>query len=152
MGARARGEAGLTLVEVLVALLILAFVALGVTSLLGISMKQNKLALERSVATGLASSRLDQLGAAQFHDAVSFGAWRLPEETPETGPPLRLVALYGEIPGFPDYRRTLTLEYDVPVPGMLRAQVDVGWWNHGQAQEKVHTMITYMHPALGDRP
>jgi prepilin-type N-terminal cleavage/methylation domain-containing protein len=147
-----RAQRGVTLVEVLVALLILAFVALGVTSLLGIAMKQNKLALERSVATGLASSRLDQLGTARFQDVESFENWRLPEETPEAGPPPRMVALYGEIPGFPDYRRTLTLDYDVPVPGMLRAQVDVGWWNHGQAQEKVHTMITYLHPALGERP
>ena len=146
------GERGLTLVEVLVALLILAFVALGVTSLLGIAMKQNKLALERSVATGLAAGRLDQLGIDGFQQPPGFAAYRLPEETVEPGPPRQLVASYGEIPGYPDYRRTVTLDYDVPVRGMLRAQVEVGWWNHGQGQEKIHTMITYLHPALGAAP
>jgi prepilin-type N-terminal cleavage/methylation domain-containing protein len=141
-------ESGLTLVEVLVALLILSFVALGTISLLGISIKQNKLALERSLATGLASGRLSQLMTLPFRPATDFADYQLPGEMVEDGPPATLASGFGEIPGYPDYRRVVTFEYDTPVTGMLRVRVDVFWWNLAQAQEKAHTMIVYLHPAL----
>jgi len=137
-----------TLVEVLVALLILAFVALGVTSLLGVAVKQNKLALERSLATGLASGRLSQITAMPFRPAVNVADYSLPGEVVEVGPPAKLVTGFGQIPGYPEYKRTVTLEYDTPVTGMLRVKVDVAWWSLAQATEKAHSMIVYIHPAL----
>ena len=145
---RRNSESGVTLVEVLVALLILAFVALGVTSLLGIAIKQNKLALERSLATGLASGRLSQLSAMPFRPASDIADYGLPGELVEEGPPVTLVAGFGQIPGYPEYRRTVTFDYDTPVSGMLRVKVEVAWWSLAQATEKVHSMIIYMHPAL----
>ena len=145
---RRNPESGVTLVEVLVALLILAFVALGVTSLLGIAIKQNKLALERSLATGLASGRLNQLSAMPFRPAADVADYGLPGEVVEDGPPVKLVAGFGQIPGYPEYKRTVTFDYDTPVAGMLRVKVDVAWWSLSQATEKLHSMIVYMHPAL----
>jgi prepilin-type N-terminal cleavage/methylation domain-containing protein len=141
-------QSGVTLVEVLVALMILAFVALGVTSLLGIAAKQNKLALERSLATGLASGRLSQLASMPFRPAAEAADYGLPGETIEPGPPVQLVAGFGKIPGYPEYRRTISLDYDTPVSGMLRVKVDVAWWSLAEAREKVHSMIVYIHPAL----
>jgi prepilin-type N-terminal cleavage/methylation domain-containing protein len=145
---RSGRESGVTLVEVLVALMILAFVALGVTSLLGIAAKQNKLALERSRATGLASGRLSQLASMPFRSADEAADYGLPGEKIEPGPPVKLVSGFGEIPGYPEYRRTVTLDYDTPVAGMLRVKVEVAWWSLAQAREKAHAMIVYLHPAL----
>jgi len=145
---RRNPENGVTLVEVLVALLILAFVALGVTSLLGVAVKQNKLALERSLATGLASGRLSQLSAMPFRAVDYVADYGLPGEVVEEGPPAKLVTGFGQIPGYPEYKRTVTFDYDTPVAGMLRVKVEVGWWSLAQATEKVHSMIIYLHPAL----
>jgi len=131
-----------------VALLVLSFVALGAISLLGIAIKQNKLALERSLATGLASGRMSQLLTMPFRSLTEFGEYRIPGELAEDGPPATLAAGFGGIPGYPDYRRVVTFDYDTPVIGMLRVRVDVFWWNLAQAREKAHTMIVYMHPAL----
>lgn len=138
----------MTLVEVLVSILLLGFVALGVTTLLVISMKQNRIALERSVATGLATGRIDQMAAVGFVPEAEFASYGLPEETAVDGASPTFEALYGEIPGYPDYRRNVRLDYDTPREGMLRVQVDVTWFNRGQRLEKTHSMITYIHPAL----
>jgi prepilin-type N-terminal cleavage/methylation domain-containing protein len=148
MLSRRNPESGVTLVEVLVALLILAFVALGVTSLLGIAIKQNKLALERSLATGLASGRLSQLTSIPFRPAEEIGEYSLPGEIAYAGPPLTLVAGFGQIPGYPEYKRTVTFDYDTPAAGMMRVKVDVAWWSLAQATEKMHSMVVYLHPAL----
>ena len=145
---RRNPESGVTLVEVLVALLILAFVALGVTSLLGVAVKQNKLALERSLATGLASGRLSQLAAMPFRPVDDVADYGLPGEVVEDGPPAKLVAGFGQIPGYPEYKRTVIFDYDTPVAGMMRVKVEVAWWSLAQATEKVHSMIVYLHPAL----
>lgn len=147
--AHADRSAGLTLVEVLVSLTILAFVALGVTSLLGVAIKQNKLAAERSIATGLAAGRLDQLSSMRYRTAADYSGYKLPEETVRPGPPPALEADFGAIPGYPAYSRRVTLAYDSPVVGMLTVRVEVSWWNHAQNQRKQHTMITYLHPGLG---
>ena len=62
----------MTLVEVLVGLAILAFVALGVMSFLATVMKQNQLALQRSVATGLASERIQQITSMPFQTIANY--------------------------------------------------------------------------------
>ena len=56
-----RDERGMTLVEVLVGVTILAFVALGIMAFLGTAMRQNQLSLERSTATAIASERIQAL-------------------------------------------------------------------------------------------
>jgi prepilin-type N-terminal cleavage/methylation domain-containing protein len=138
---------GFTLVEVLVAVALLAFLVLGVMALLTTVVHQNKLAQERSVATALASERISRLMSQPFRAASAYLGYKLPEEVALAGPPSTLTADYGTIPGFPEFRRVVTLSYDVPATGMLRVEAKV-YWKDRQQGEKNHEMVTYLHPGL----
>lgn len=146
-GAERGGATGFTLVEVLVAVALLAFLVLGVMALLTTVVHQNKLAQQRSVATALASERISKLMAQPFRTAAAYAAYRLPDETASAGPPSTLTSDYGSIPGFPTFKRVVMLSYDVPVPGMLRVEAKV-YWKDRQQGEKTHEMVTYLHPGL----
>ena len=141
-------ERGMTLVEVLVGVTILAFVALGIMAFLGTAMKQNQLSLERSTATAIASERIQALTTMVYQASASYANYKLPEETAAAGPPPTLTTAAGAIPGYPRYSRVVTLTYDTPVVGMLTARVDVSWQNLAQGIQKTHTMVTYLDPAL----
>lgn len=143
-----RAERGFSLVEVLVALTLLAFVALGVQSTLSAAIWQNRLAQERSQATSLASARVNQITAVPYQSSANFAVYKLPEETSAAGPPKTLTTAAGAIPGFPQFSRTVTLTYNSPATGMLKVQVDVGWTNRGQGVQKTHRIVTFIHPAL----
>ena len=140
-------QRGMTLLEVLVGLVLLAFTTLGAMSFLSVAMGLNKMAQSRSVATGLAVERVDRLTSQPYQPSASYLAYRLPGETADAGPPLTLTADYGDISGYPDYRRVVTLVYDVPVAGMLQVILDVTWIDVRQGQ-KLHRVTTYLHPAL----
>lgn len=142
-----RSGAGFTLVETLVSVALLAFVALGVMALLTAVVRQNKLAKERSIATSLASERINLLTTIPFQASASAVKYRLPEETAAPGPPPTLTTDFGGIPGYPQYRRVVTLTYDVPVVGMLRVEAELSWRNLQQGL-KTHDMVTYLHPGL----
>jgi prepilin-type N-terminal cleavage/methylation domain-containing protein len=143
----ARRDGGFTLVEVLVSVALLAFVALGVMALLTSVVRQNKLAKERSTATALASERINELTSQPFQAAADYLRYRRSEETAAAGPPRTLTADYGQIPGYPEYRRVVTLTYDTPVTGMLTVRTEVFWSNRAQGA-KSHAMVTYLHPGL----
>lgn len=145
------GQRGLSLVEVLVALGILSFITLGIVSLLGISITQNNLAQHRSTATGLAEERLDLLTSMAFQPPAGFASYALPGEVVEAGPPRRLTADYGSIPGFPRFRRVVTLNYDTPAPSMLHVSCEVFWQDPRQGQKR-HVLHAYLHPTLEQLP
>ena len=140
-------ERGLTLVEMLVSVLLLAFLALGSISILTVSFSQNKLARNRSLATNIAAERLEHVTSIPFAAAAAYQNYRLPEETAAAGPPQTLTADYGSIPGYPEFSREVTLNYGVPVAGMLQVVTTVSWQDMHQG-EKAHTLITYIHPGL----
>lgn len=140
-------ERGLTLVELLVGVLLLSFLSLGSASLLGVILQQNNLSEHRSLATGLATERVEHLLALPFRGSSQFTEYRLPSETATTGPPATLAANYGSIPGYPEFRRVVTLNYDVPSTGMLQVITDV-YWRDVRQGEKRHRLITYVHPGL----
>lgn len=147
MRAPGGNRAGFTLVETLVSVALLAFVALGVMALLTAMVRQNKLAKERSMATALASERINLLTAIPFQTSSSYLKYRLPEETAAPGPPPTLTTDYGNVPGYPQFRRVVTLTYDVPATGMLRVEAELTWKNLQQGL-KTHDMVTYLHPGL----
>lgn len=147
----ARGQSGLTLVEVLVSLTLLAFVSLGIASLLAVAVRQDKLAQERSVATSLASERIGKLMSMPFQSSTHYQNYKLPEERVAAGPPQTFTADYGAIARFPDYKRVVTLHYGVPVTGMLRVETRV-YWKNLQQKEKNHEMVTYLHPGMEQTP
>ncbi len=148
-GAR-ESERGLTLVEVLVSLLLLSFVALSSMSLITVVLKQNKLAGRRTEATSLAVERIDNLTAREFQSSANYLEYKLVGETAAAGPPQTLTSDFGGIPGFPAFRRVVTLEYNVPVAGMLKAKVAVSWVDRSQGL-KSHALTTYLHAALDAR-
>jgi len=141
---------GMTLVEVLVSLAILMIVGLGAVQLLMFSMRLNTLASQRSVATGLASERIQQLTSQRFQGLANYANYKLPYETAAPGPPPTLVSDFGAIPGYPDYRRVTELDYDTPVAGMLRVQVKVSWRSVWQGT-KEHEMVVFLHPKFAQR-
>jgi len=145
---RSRGEQGFSLVDVMVAILLLGFIALGIQATLTTAVRQNKLSLERSVATSLAAARLAQISSMPYQDPTSYASYRLPEETAAGTGPYTLTTAVGAIPGQPQYSRTVTLTYNTPVAAMLKVQVDVSWTNRGQNAVKTHRVITFLYPDL----
>ena len=144
---RAAAQSGLTLLEILLSLLLLSLVIIGSLALVSISSGQNKLAQNRSVATSLAAERLDLLTSVAFSGAADYADYALPGETGAAGPPPTLTADYGSIPDFPEFRRVLTLEYDSPAAGLLKAKVDVFWQDPRQGA-KSHSLLTLVNPVL----
>ena len=147
MNARRPSQRGMSLVEVLVSLTVLMLVGLATVQMLIFSFRLNHLASQRSVATSLASERLQQLTAQRYQPAATFTNYKLLEETASAGPPPKFEADFGRINGFPDYKRIVTLKYDTPVAGMLRAECRVLWRSVWQNQ-KEHQMVVYLHPQL----
>ena len=58
-----------------------------------------------------------------------------------------LTTAYETIPGFPRYRRVVTLTYDSPEAGLLKAKVQI-FWQDQQQGEKEHALLTFLHPDL----
>ena len=143
-------EQGVTLVEMMVTVVLLGAVILGSASLLTQVLHQNKLARQRSLATYLAAERIDQITSLEFNTAADYLHYQLPGETAVAGPPMTLTSAYGTIPDYPEYRRVVTLNYDVPTAGMLQITSEVFWENMQQG-EKSHELNTYVHPRLEQR-
>lgn len=142
-----KNQRGMSLVEVLVALLVLSFVTTSAVTALTLTLRQNERARLRSEATSLATGRIEQLTVMRFRSSSDAADYLMPGETLVAGPPIQIQAGYEEIPGYPQFRRTVTLNYDTPVGGMIQLVVQVYWQDlhHG---EKQHQLTTFLHPNL----
>ena len=140
-------ESGLTLIEVLASLALLGLVAVGIMTMLVYSIRQNKLAEMRSIATGLAAERTQQLISHAYMPAATYTEYRLPEETAAAGPPQTFTTAFGAVPAHPEFSRVVSLTYNSPVAGMMRVQTTVSWVDRRQGT-KTHTIVTYLHPKL----
>jgi len=128
-------------------LALLGLVAVGIASMLVFSIRQNKLAEMRSIATGLAAERVQQIISHAYMPSTTYTEYKLPEETAAAGPPQTFTTAYGAIPAHPEFSRVVTLTYNSPVTGMLRVQTTVSWVDRQQGT-KTHVMVTYLHPKL----
>jgi len=137
----------MTLVEVLVSMVVLAVISLSLISALTMAMNLGKLARQRSVATTLASARVQQILSTPFQTAANFARYKLPEETAAAGPPIVLAADYGQIPDFPDFKRVVVLTYDVPIAGLLTVESTISWQQTVEG-ERSHQMVAYLDPGL----
>ncbi len=140
-------QQGLSMVELLVSLLLLAVVTLSILSMVTVSVHLNQLAKERTIATSLASERIQQIAARPYQAAADYLTYKLSEETASAGPPRTFTADYGSIPQYPGFKRVVELYYDVPYAGTLAVETRVSW-THVSKGEKTHEMITYFHPRL----
>ena len=142
---RHRSESGLSLIEVLISLGVVAFIMLSLIAMLSASMQLGELAEKRSVATSLAADRIERITSQPFRPVGAYAGYALPGETAADGPPITITADYGDIPGYPDYRRVVTLLYDVPVLGMLTVETDLSW-DHQIEGERTQTLVLYINP------
>ena len=144
---RSRSERGMSLVEIMVSLAILSFLALSMISMFTTAAHLDKLAQERSVATSLASERVMKIAALPYAPVSDVGNYLLSEETLDAGPPTTLTADYGDLPDYPDYKRVVEITYDSPSPGMIAVKATVTWNHIGQG-ERSHDMITFIQQGL----
>jgi prepilin-type N-terminal cleavage/methylation domain-containing protein len=140
-------QRGLTLIELVVSMGVLAFIALSVMTMITTSIHLDKLAQERSVATSLAAERVMQITSMRSQGAADYLNYLLPGETASAGPPPSFSTPYGGIPDYPEFRRTVTFDYDSPLSGMLTIEVEV-FWTHVGGEERGHTMIEILDPRL----
>lgn len=131
---------GFTLIEVLMALALLTIALLGVAGAvavqsggIAVSLPIGQAAVTRghhvSVATFLAQERLEQVRRLQYRagaEAVDeIGAGAPPSALPDED--------FGVIPGFPDFRREVTVQDAVPAEGLKTVSVTVKFALPGQA-------------------
>lgn len=79
------GESGFTLVETLVAIVILVFGLIAVTNLLLVGATNNSVANQSSAATAIASERMEQLKQIRFIDLTSGTTVDTPRQVPGVG-------------------------------------------------------------------
>ena len=143
----AASERGMTLIEVLIALAILGFVSLAIMNMISLSLHLDGIAKERSIATSLASARIQRLASMPLQIAADYTNYLLPEETATAGPPQTFTTDYGDVPGYPKFKRVVELGYDVPTSGMLSVKTTVSW-QHINRKETSHEMIVFLHPFI----
>jgi prepilin-type N-terminal cleavage/methylation domain-containing protein len=137
----------MTLIEVLAALAILAVGTNGVMTMMTISLHLDAIAKERSIATALVSDRIQRLSSMPLQVAADYANYGLPEETAAEGPPQTFTTDYGDLAGYPKFKRVVELTYDVPTSGMLSVKTTVSW-QHINRKETSHEMIVFLHPFL----
>ncbi|MFQ5899103.1 MAG: prepilin-type N-terminal cleavage/methylation domain-containing protein [Candidatus Methylomirabilia bacterium] len=118
-------ERGFTLVEVLIAIGLLTVGVVGIVGLVGVQsggaargVSFGQAAITRSnalsSATMLAQARLEQIKNARYTAAQDdITSANFPDEA------------YGDIAGYPNHRRTVTIQDGVPAAGMKTLTVDV---------------------------
>jgi type IV pilus assembly protein PilV len=120
-----REEKGFTLIEILIATVIITVASLGVSSLTVGIMRGNSFSERLTTATTLAQDRLEEvkrLGYSKVGTAVG-------------------TENYGSIANFDGYKRVTEVDNDKPVTSMKRITVTV-YWDSDQRFVKMLTILT----------
>ncbi len=107
---------GFSLVEVLVAILILGIALLGMAGLTVGIMKHNKFSRDTTVATTLAQEKMEDIQREGYPGISHTDAV--------------ITQNYGDIPGFPLFRRVTFVDANAPVAGFKKVTVMVFWDNN----------------------
>ncbi len=108
-----RNKKGFTLLEILVAITLLAVALLGMAGLTAAVMQGNTLSNRLTVASTLAQDRLEDL------TKLGYGNTAVVDTT--------VTENYNTIPNFPFYKRVTTTDVDNPAAGMKTVTVAVFW-------------------------
>lgn len=127
-----RGEAGLSLVELMVALLLLSVALMGLAAAFAPGRMAIQTGDQITTATFLARQVLEQMRNSAYDqdtDELINGA-TFPASTD-----------YGSIPGYPQYRRTITFANNTPMAGTKTATVAV-FYRDSSGVERSVTLTT----------
>lgn len=128
-------QSGLGLIEVMFACMIMLIGIVPMMSLLALAISQNENAANKSVATNLARSTLEEIYQQDYDSIVSY------ENT------------YGIMKGLEDYRRVVLVSDNTPIPGMKTIRVAILWKtadNRESTRDGLRFNPAYpnMHPPL----
>ena len=79
--------------------------------------------------------------------ATDASAYALAGENFSAGTPAILSTDYGQFPDHPEFRREVTLRYDVPYTGALTVEVSV-FWTPANGHEMRHKLVTIINGDL----
>ena len=120
---RIRDTRGFTLIEIMIAVTLLAIGLLGMAGLTVGIMRGNTLSNQVTTATALAQDKMEDIKRAGYS-----GAATLTEE-------------YNTISGYPNYKRKTEVDVDTPDIGMKTVTVTV-YWDADEASVAVETFLT----------
>lgn len=137
---RFKEEKGISIIEIMIAITILALALLPMMAMFETGISSTTVAGEITIATQLANDRIEEIRNLSFDDVYSG-------YNPSTPAAADAVEGYGTIPDFPRFRRVTVAEYVDenldPVAGptdLLRVTVTVYWYFRGS--EKSHSEVT----------
>lgn len=113
---------GFTLIEILVAIIVLSIGLLGMATLTGTIIHGNKLSNDLTTATTLAQDKIEELRSGGY-DGLPSSDNTDPED-------------YGDITGYPEYKRKTKTEVDEPATNMKTVTVTVFWYKHEDVDEQ----------------
>ena len=123
---RVQNERGYTLIEILVAVTILAIGLLGVAGLTVGVMRGNLVSNQVTTATVLAQDKMEDIKRMDYLQVTELN--------------LPLEGYNGDIQGYPLYSRDTFINPNIPSPGMNTVQVTV-YWDAGNASVSVETIL-----------
>ena len=120
---RVRTARGFTLIEILIALTLLAIGLLGMAGLTVGIMRGNSLSKEVTTATALAQDKMEDIKRLGYNGATAQSEG------------------YNSIAGYTHYRRDTVIDVDTPNIGMKTVTVTV-YWDSDAASVAVETFLT----------
>jgi len=123
---RVRSTKGFTLIEILIAVTLLAIGLLGMAGLTVGVMKGNSVSSQLTAATALAQDKMEDIKRMKYGDVTPANL--LPED-------------YNSISGYANYKRDTDIDVDTPSVGMKTVTVTVSW-DSDASSIAVETILT----------
>lgn len=119
---------GFSLIEVLMAISIFAFLVVGVLTMTTMGIKSNSYAQHHTKAVQLAESSMEMLRRVDYNDVLQyFNGVSHSVDTP-SGVTIYPVSEYGSIPQYVEFRRVLLVNY---TPTVSTLRVTITWRSQG---------------------
>jgi len=121
-------KGGFSLIEVLIAISLFAFLVIGVLTMTSLGIKSNSYAQHHTKAVQLAESSMEMLRRVDYNDVLQYFDGISYSVITPNGVTIFPVSEYGSIPQYKDFRRVLLVTYD---PNVSTLQVTITWRSQG---------------------